>query len=241
MKNLTDVFTDTEMQLLNKGLKYNLHHKHKKWIETLAIEADTAICQLPEKDHGYMRHLVANNIQKITKKHNTLKEKHRTIYTEREHLEWSTIRNLRHKINQSQQIITKADKGNTLVILHKNVYNNNIEELITKNNFTKLPHDMTNKLQRNICNNLNKCNKVIHTNNTWKYINMNLRAPQIHGRIKLHKHDMTNSQLERKSQIQKSKTHKHIIKQNTDVATCIQHSEFTQSITIPYKHQNRQK
>jgi hypothetical protein len=50
MENLTDdVFTDTEMQLLNKGLKYNLHHKHKKWIQTLAIEADISICQLPEK------------------------------------------------------------------------------------------------------------------------------------------------------------------------------------------------
>jgi hypothetical protein len=29
--------------VLSKGLKYNLHHKHKKWIETLALEAETAI------------------------------------------------------------------------------------------------------------------------------------------------------------------------------------------------------
>jgi hypothetical protein len=30
-ENRTDVvLTDTEMQLLNKGLKYNLHNKHKK-------------------------------------------------------------------------------------------------------------------------------------------------------------------------------------------------------------------
>jgi hypothetical protein len=30
MENLTNIiFTDTEMRLLNKGLKYNLHHKHK--------------------------------------------------------------------------------------------------------------------------------------------------------------------------------------------------------------------
>jgi hypothetical protein len=37
------MFTNEEMTLLNKGLKYNLHHKHKRWIQTLAIEADTAI------------------------------------------------------------------------------------------------------------------------------------------------------------------------------------------------------
>jgi hypothetical protein len=34
------------MQLLSKGLKYNLHYKHKNWIETLALEAETAITQL---------------------------------------------------------------------------------------------------------------------------------------------------------------------------------------------------
>jgi hypothetical protein len=34
------------MQLLSKGLKYNLHHKHKKWIKTLALKAETAITQL---------------------------------------------------------------------------------------------------------------------------------------------------------------------------------------------------
>jgi hypothetical protein len=94
-----------------------------------------------------MRKLVANNIQKITNKHNTLKEKHQTIYTKREHLEWDTVKSLRHKINQNQLIITKAENGNTLVILHKNDFNKRIEEFITKNNFAKLLHDNTNKLQ----------------------------------------------------------------------------------------------
>jgi hypothetical protein len=151
-ENLTNVsFTDAEMQLLNKGLKYNLHHKHKKWKQTLAIEADTAIFQLPAKDQGYMRQLIANNIKKITNKHNSLKERRHTNHTKREHLEWNTIKNLKQKINQNQLIVTKADKGNTLVILHRDDYNNKIEEFITKNNFTKLPHDITSKQQQNIC------------------------------------------------------------------------------------------
>jgi hypothetical protein len=34
---MTDiVFTEDELQLLNKGLKYNLHSKPKTWIKTLA-------------------------------------------------------------------------------------------------------------------------------------------------------------------------------------------------------------
>jgi hypothetical protein len=81
-ENLTNiVFTDREMQLLNKGLKYNSHHKHKEWIQTLAYDADTAICLLPDKDQPYMRQLVASNIKKILNKHNILKEKRQTIRT----------------------------------------------------------------------------------------------------------------------------------------------------------------
>jgi ketol-acid reductoisomerase len=60
------------MQLLNKGLKYNLHHKHKQWIQTLASDADTTICLLPDKDQPYVRQLVASNIKKILNNHNIL-------------------------------------------------------------------------------------------------------------------------------------------------------------------------
>jgi hypothetical protein len=41
VENLSNVaFTYDETQLLNKGLKYNLHHKRKNWIETLAMETE---------------------------------------------------------------------------------------------------------------------------------------------------------------------------------------------------------
>jgi len=45
--NKTDIeCTNYELTLLNKGLKYNLYHKQKSWIKTLALEAETAITQL---------------------------------------------------------------------------------------------------------------------------------------------------------------------------------------------------
>jgi hypothetical protein len=50
-ENLTNItFTDDEMQLLNKGLKYNLHYKPKNWIRTLGLEAEIGIKQLPIKE-----------------------------------------------------------------------------------------------------------------------------------------------------------------------------------------------
>jgi hypothetical protein len=48
------------------------------------------------------------------------------------------------KINRTHLIETTADKGNILVILHKEDYNNKIDKSITQNNFTKIPHSITN-------------------------------------------------------------------------------------------------
>jgi hypothetical protein len=129
-----------------------------------------------------MRQLVANNIQKLINKQNSLTERDtKTIRSKRRHLELNTIKSLKHKINQNQQIITKADKGKTLVMLHKEEYNNRIEDFITKISFTELSH-ITNIEQQNIRNITNKCNKVININNKWRYINMN-------PTVKLHKLD----------------------------------------------------
>jgi hypothetical protein len=42
-------FTQDKLQLLSKGLKYNLHYKPNNWLETLALEAETAISNLKKK------------------------------------------------------------------------------------------------------------------------------------------------------------------------------------------------
>jgi hypothetical protein len=61
--NMTDItFTDDELHLLDKGLKCTLHNKLKNWIKTLALEADTAIGILPEKDQPHVKQLVPNNL-----------------------------------------------------------------------------------------------------------------------------------------------------------------------------------
>jgi len=42
--NKTNItFSDDELRLLNKGLKYNLSKKRKKWISNLALETETAV------------------------------------------------------------------------------------------------------------------------------------------------------------------------------------------------------
>jgi hypothetical protein len=162
-ENLTDVtLKDEEMQLLNKGLKYDLHFRQKQWIQTLAIEADTAINTLPDKDQCYLRQLVANNIKVLINKQKANKEQRVTTHTKRQYQEWNTLRNIKHKMEQNQLIITKADKGNTLVIMYKDeYYKKKTEEFINNNNFNKLPSNITNKVQRNIRFNINSRNIII--------------------------------------------------------------------------------
>ena len=64
--NLTNInFTKDETSMLNKGLKYNLAHKHNNWIQNLSLEAECAITLLPHDEQEYMRHCVAKQIDKI--------------------------------------------------------------------------------------------------------------------------------------------------------------------------------
>jgi hypothetical protein len=91
--------------------------------------------------------------------------------------------------------VTKADKGNTLFIIHKEDYNSKVEEFITNNNYTQLSYDITNKLQRSIKNRLNKCNNIINKNNKWKYSNMNPKVPHIYGTINYTKNTNPFDQL----------------------------------------------
>jgi hypothetical protein len=58
-------------------------------------------------------------------------------------------------------IATKADKGNTLIIMHKDEYDQKIEEFIATNNFTKLTKDKTKQQHKAIRTTVNTCNSII--------------------------------------------------------------------------------
>jgi hypothetical protein len=55
-------FSEREMTLLQKGLKYNLHMKHRNWLKNLALEAETAVSHLPTADRDIYRKLIAERI-----------------------------------------------------------------------------------------------------------------------------------------------------------------------------------
>ena len=65
MSNTGIAFYSKEIELLEKGPKYNLHHKKKNWLTNLALEAQTAISLLPTIDWEYFRNRVSGHLQKL--------------------------------------------------------------------------------------------------------------------------------------------------------------------------------
>jgi selenocysteine-specific translation elongation factor len=68
--NLSHIeFSENEINLLSKGLQYNLTSKRStQWLENLVIETEAAISKLPVQDQEGYRYLVKLNIQKIIDK-----------------------------------------------------------------------------------------------------------------------------------------------------------------------------
>jgi len=93
------------------------------------------------------------------------------------------------KLSDANAIITKADKGNSTIIMYENDYYSKVQTFITNNNFTQLTQDVIDKLQRNIRTAINECNDIIPKDKKWKYINLNTATPNIRGLIKIHKHE----------------------------------------------------
>jgi hypothetical protein len=88
---------------------------------------------------------MTNNLQKIINKETTQKERRTTLKMKHKIHKRKLINNIKKKMNQNHLIISKVDKGNTAFIIHGNKYNKNVEEFTLQYNFTRLPHDITNK------------------------------------------------------------------------------------------------
>jgi hypothetical protein len=96
INNTNIPFFDSEMSLLQKGLKYSIHAKKKNWIQNLALEAETAITQLPTNERDVYRKLVADHIDILQKQNPT----HKT------HPEAKVIKSIQRKLKDNEAMIT---------------------------------------------------------------------------------------------------------------------------------------
>jgi len=84
-------------------------------------------------------------------------------------------------------MITRADKGNSLVIIPTTLYESKIDDFIQGNNFQISNTNPTKSFQSQVRKVINNSKTLIPPYSKWKHINMNPTAPSIKGQIKLHK------------------------------------------------------
>jgi hypothetical protein len=84
-------------------------------------------------------------------------------------------------------IITKADKGNSIVIMYHNIYEQKLLNFIACNGTTETDDNITNVFQKELRRTLNDCQLIVDNNNKWRLINLNPDAPVLRGLIKIHK------------------------------------------------------
>jgi hypothetical protein len=180
VNNTNITFSTEQLTLHNKGIKYNLHFKHKNWITTLAFEAEAAIDLIPPSEQEPVRYQVTNNIHKRYTQYN--KQRHHNTHNIKEK---KLINQITENLRSNNTIISKADKGNSMLISRES-YQSKIQNFIN-NKFTSTEKDYTNKYLKDIRNTINKCPNLIHRDKKWKLINLNPSSPAIRGLIKIHK------------------------------------------------------
>jgi hypothetical protein len=77
------------------------------------------------------------------------------------HNELRTIKQTRQKLKNNEALVTKTDKGNSLVILYQKDYNTKVQNFIDTNHFQKEATDPTNKFQTEVRKNINLCTLVV--------------------------------------------------------------------------------
>ena len=93
------------------------------------------------------------------------------------------MKELQNKIKQNHLILTKADKGNIIVVMDKDDHTKKVESYIMENGYQPMDKDPTEKYQTKIKDVL-KENGVSVSEKTTA---MNPIAPKLKGLVKLHK------------------------------------------------------
>lgn len=132
-------FDENEISLLNKGLKYNFSKKNKRGIFDELIAAEAALKFIPNIDErNSLRAIVNSKMQSIQKKgvpsrNNRFSQEQRIVNS------------IRKKLSLNKAIITKADKGNCIVVLYHDDYVKKVNNFIESNNVIELDKDPTSK------------------------------------------------------------------------------------------------
>jgi len=90
-------------------------------------------------------------------------------------------------LTKNEAMISKTDRGKSIIVLYQEEYKDKISKFIASNNFTIANRDVTKQPRRDVGNTVNECQQIIHKSDRWKYVNLNPTAPTTRGFVKVHK------------------------------------------------------
>ena len=125
----------------------------------MALEAETSVSYLPHTEQEYLRYQIAYNVKQLYTHYDSRQEYNtRNMNKERE-----VLHSIKSKLQSNKAVITKAHKGNSIVITYQHDYHNKIKEFVVKNNFVNINSNPTETFQKKIRNVFNENSLKIHT------------------------------------------------------------------------------
>ena len=174
---MNTIFTKEENELLEKGLNYSFINNSKTNIKSLIAHTDSILNYI-SRNHN--NNLDYNKFIKIFKNCNLSVSG----------VKRSVLSSIKHKMRTGNLLISKADKGNCLVIQNRSAYIEKTSSFIHSNGFTVLSKDPTTTYH----NKLKLAIKNLHPNfieqfniNPSHFIPSNPLPPRLYCLPKIHK------------------------------------------------------
>ena len=167
-------FNKEETEILGKGLKFAIRKRINK--EEILIQCESIIGRMKEEEHKKrIRYEISNIVENMDM--NKVKNRNKIN---------AKVKILKDKIKEKELIITKADKGNTTVIMRKDEYIKKTEEFINNGPYEAIKHDYTSRNQAQVKRIL-KETSIFTEFEKKHFIESNPVAPIMKNQIKLHK------------------------------------------------------
>jgi hypothetical protein len=97
------------------------------------------------------------------------------------------LRSIKEKLTNEDLIISKADKGNSVIILDKVSYISKCDNVLEDTSFVILPRDPTDRFQKSVKTALSSCSNLFSDSEKRKLLQMNPLPPRFYGLPKIHK------------------------------------------------------
>jgi hypothetical protein len=142
------------------------------------MDTENAIQHLKDNEQNIYRFLACKKIKQILNTNTTNPQHKRQNYI---------VKQIHTKLSQNNLLITKADKGKTIVIINKDTYTQKIKDFLRENQFTQLHKDPIDKFQKQLQQAIPKCSKIIDKQQKKYLLQIKRKSPMLNAQIKTHK------------------------------------------------------